>query len=245
MATVDAKGTLIQLIKLQRLDSDVWRIRRRIAEGPQLLARRSERLRHAESRLAAAQARVVEAKKRNALLELEVKTKESEIAKIQGAQGQSRTNEEFRAFGEHIARLRKECRAIEDQVLEGMSQVEEASKDVAELERTRAALSEEAARDAAQWAKDEVEYRAELEAIAVRRREFATTILPGPLSIYERMLEARDGKAVVAAEGRMCGGCQMSITPNDWARLHAGSELIFCRSCERILHLPGVETAAG
>ena len=51
MATVDPKQTLIGLIKLQQLDADVWRMKRRIVEGPQLLARRNERSQQAEARV--------------------------------------------------------------------------------------------------------------------------------------------------------------------------------------------------
>ena len=32
----------------------------------------------------------------------------------------------------------------------------------------------------------------------------------------------------------------MAITPNDLTRLHRSGELVYCRSCERILYLPEV-----
>ena len=124
MATVDPKQTLIGLIRLQQLDADVWRMKRRIAEGPQLLARRNERSTQAEARVQQTQAKILDFKKQIGALELDVKTKDGEILKIQGAQGQSRTNEEFRAFGEHVSRLRKEKNAIEDRILEFLQQIE-------------------------------------------------------------------------------------------------------------------------
>jgi predicted nucleic acid-binding Zn-ribbon protein len=238
MATVDPKQTLIGLIRLQQLDADVWRMKRRIAEGPQLLARRNERSTQAEARVQQTQAKILDFKKQIGALELDVKTKDGEILKIQGAQGQSRTNEEFRAFGEHVSRLRKEKNAIEDRILEFLQQIETIDATLKEQKATLDALKKEAEENAALWKRDEAEYRVELATFQARRDEFAKTLPPGPLSTYERMLRLRDGKAIVPSEGKSCGGCQMAITPNDFARLRLGNELVYCRSCERILYYP-------
>jgi predicted nucleic acid-binding Zn-ribbon protein len=238
MATADPRQTMIGLINLQKLDADVWRVKRRIAEGPLLLARRGERLKQAEARAHDTQQKILDLKKQIGALELDVKTKEVEIAKIQGAQGQSRTNEEFRAFGEHVNRLRKENRAVEDSILELYQQIETADVTLKEQKAAIETLKKEADEDAVHWKRDEAEYQAELAAFQARRDEFAKTLPAGPLSTYERMLRLRDGKAIVPAERRSCGGCQMAITPNDIARLQRGNELVYCRSCERILYLP-------
>jgi len=237
MATVDPKATLKALIDLQKLDQDISRIRQRIREMPQILERRGERFRQAEGRVAAALARVTDLKKQIGLCELEIKTKDGEIAKIQGAQGQSRTNEEFRAFGDHVQRLKKENRAIEDRILECLGTIETIDKELLDLKATRDALKQEVDVDRKQWQKDEAEYQADLAKREGERAGYAATIAPGPLSTYERVLRARDGKALVTADGRVCGGCSMSVTPNDYNRLMAGGQLISCRSCERILFI--------
>jgi predicted nucleic acid-binding Zn-ribbon protein len=240
MATVDPKQTLIGLIRLQQLDADVWRMKRRIAEGPQLLARRNERATQAEARVQQTQAKILDFKKQIGALELDVKTKDVEILKIQGAQGQSRTNEEFRAFGEHVSRLKKEKNAIEDRILEFLQQIESADATLKEQKATLDSLKKESAENAAVWQREEAEYKAELASADAKRAEYARSLPPGPLSTYERVLKARDGKAVVPVELKNCGGCQMAITPNDLNRLHSSSELVYCRSCERILYFKEV-----
>ncbi|MSR46038.1 MAG: hypothetical protein EXS13_03060 [Planctomycetes bacterium] len=242
MATADLKVTLAGLLALQKVDQETRRIQQRIQEMPQILERRGERFRQSEARVATALARILDLKKQAGLAELEVKGKDAEIAKIQGAQGQSRTNEEFRAFGEHVTRLKKDTRAIEDRILEHLTQVESIERELIDLQSTRAALQKEVDVDLVQWKKDEAEYRAELAERAKHRAEQAKSIPAGPLSVYDRVLRVRDGKAMVPADSRICGGCSMSITANDYARLHTGNELVLCRSCERILYL--AETTA-
>ena len=238
MATVDPRQTVTSLIALQKLDAEILRLERRIAEGPQLLARRGERLQQVEARIQQTLQKILEVKKQIGALELEVKIKEVEVAKIQGAQGQSRTNEEFRAFGDHIGRLRKDCRELEDRELEFYQQVETHDVTLKEQKSTQASLKKEADENTSLWQRDEKEYRLRLAAAQARRAEFACSLPAGPLSTYERMLRLRDGKAIVPADGKSCGGCQMAITPNDFARLHQANEMIYCRSCERILYVP-------
>lgn len=242
MATVDPKETLKALLALQQIDHDVWRIKQRIKEMPQILERRGERFRQAEARVAAAHARILDLKKQIGLCELEVKTKEAEIQKIQGAQGQSRTNEEFRAFGDHVQRLKKDVRAIEDRILEHLGAIESVDKELLDLKATRDANKKEVDAELAQWKLDEAEYLGDLAKREAQRAEQARLIAPGPLSVYERVLKVREGKAMVPADTRVCGGCSMGITANDYAKLHSGGQLVFCRSCERILYL--AETTA-
>src|SRR5262249_23111250 len=171
MATVDPKQTLIGLIRLQQLDAEVWRMKRRIAEGPQLLARRNERAVQAEAKVQQTHQKTLDLKKQIGAFELDVKTKEAEILKIQGAQGQSRTNEEFRAYGEHVSRLRKEKNAIEDRILEVLQQIETIDASQKEQKATLEALKRESAENAATWQREEAEYKAELATADARRAE--------------------------------------------------------------------------
>ncbi len=243
MATADAKATLALLMKLQKIDQEVSRLRQRIKETPLLLDRRAERFRQGEARVTGAQARILDLKKQIGLLELDVKTKDAEILKIQGAQGQSRTNEEFRAFGDHVARLRKEKTAIEDRILDHLGNIENIERELLDLKSTRDSLKQEVDADLVQWKKDEADYQVELKQHIAERTEFSKQVAPGPLSIYERVLKVREGKAMVTADGRICGGCQMSLTPNDFTRLHRGDELVACRNCERLLYLTETSSA--
>lgn len=244
MSTVDPKATMALLRGLQRIDGEVERIRRRIQEMPQLLERRAERWRQAQARVSSAEARILDAKKQIGLIELDVKVKDGEIAKIQGAQGQSRTNEEFRAYGDQITRIRRDKTALEDTILEHLARIESIEAELVDLRSTAATLKGEVDADRAQWEKDEAEYQAELAKRLAERAEFVRQVAPGPLSIYERVLKLRSGKAMVPATGKVCGGCQMALTPNDYRRVQGGQELVTCRSCERLLYLDETATTA-
>ena len=230
--------TLAGLIRLQEIDNALLRIERRLVEGPKLVERRSDKFHESERKIAAAQDRIRHAKAGNAQLELELRSREKEIEKLLGQQNAARTNQEYRALGDHAERLRKECSAFEDRILEGMSGIEAAESELKELEAVHAELRAERESFEGQWQRDAKEYDEELARIRAERDRHAASLPKPALEIYERVLRGRNGEAVVAVTGRVCGGCQMTLLPNDLARLRGGADLVTCKSCERILYFP-------
>ena len=71
------------------------------------------------------------------------------------------------------------------------------------------------------------------------RGELAAAIPDKQLSLYERIRGGNrsSGSAVCAVHGMYCQGCQMEITPQQYADLVAGNKVVLCRTCQRILAL--------
>ena len=245
MSSGNQHATLDGLIRLQRIDFEVLRIQRRLEEGPKLVERRGEKYRLGEARIAEVQEKIKHAKARVAESELELKSKEDAIKKSASQQLESRSNQEYKALGDHQDRLKKDCADIEDKVLEGFGAIEQVEEVAADLKQQLTELKQEKDEFEAQWKTDAVEYQAELDKILERRAEHLTSLPKGPVMVYERVLKGREGEAVVPAEGRNCGGCRMAIIPNDMTKLQGMTEVVTCKSCDRILYIPGFNGAAG
>ena len=243
MSTVNTHETVRGLIALQAIDDEVYRIRRRLAEGPSLVDRRGEKYRTTKSRVDAALDQIKKRKAQVAEIELELKSKEGEIGKVATQQGTARTNQEYKALGDHVERLKKECSDLEDNVLLALGEVEEAEADIQELNERMADAKKEHDAFAGQWAADEAEYQKELAQHEAKRNEHKRSLPEPTVEVYERVLKAREGLAVVPINGKVCSGCQMRLRPNDLARLHTGNELVSCLSCERILYVPEVHNS--
>ncbi len=245
MGSVNSHETLTGLIRLQTIDDEIYRIRRRLDDGPQLVERRGDKFRQTEDRVSRAQDKVTRAKAAVGDRELDLKSKEEEIKKLLGQQATARTNQEYRALGDHAERLKQECSDLEDQILEAFGDVETAE---GELKEVQAILEEHRAEKEtfeSQWNVDKNEYVAELQVHETRRNEHCQSLPEPALEIYERVLKARDGEAVVPVSGKVCSGCQMTIRPNDLARLQGGRDLVNCQSCERILYVAEVHGSVG
>ncbi len=53
---------------------------------------------------------------------------------------------------------------------------------------------------------------------------------------YERVLERRDGVAVVPCVQGRCTGCRMALPPQVWVKVQLGKEIFQCSSCQRFLY---------
>ena len=60
---------------------------------------------------------------------------------------------------------------------------------------------------------------------------------PESMSLYERLLEAREGVALAELDGRVCQACYMEVPTNLYVRIARGTTLAQCPSCDRILYL--------
>ena len=105
----------------------------------------------------------------------------------------------------------------------------------------RAADSRVAALDAA-WREEQVELAANVERLSVEvtgyeaeRRAVAADIDPGVLKVYEHVRRAHQGKGAARLDRNLCLGCRISLPTSTVNKARAGSALVQCPNCERIL----------
>ena len=110
----------------------------------------------------------------------------------------------------------------------------------AELAAERAEVARQVSEAKARKAKDE-------EALAGHRAErdkLKAGIEIGLYEQYERILKARKGLAVVPiVDGDCCSACHVHMRPAALGQVYAGSEIISCESCTRILYIAPPEPA--
>ena len=68
-----------------------------------------------------------------------------------------------------------------------------------------------------------------------QRKENVAKIDEAPISIYNKVMDARDGLAVVNIEGSGCGGCGAHIPPQKITEVRAESGIHRCDICGRFL----------
>ncbi|MHC4743002.1 MAG: zinc ribbon domain-containing protein [Planctomycetota bacterium] len=177
-------------------------------------------------------------------LELDLKARDEEIAKLRASLNTAKTNKEYAAVltqlnttkadnsknETHILDLLKDIEADEAECEEIKKQIEEQKQ---QLETTRAESAELAEK-----------YEAEIQNIQKEWDEEARNIPPEPLEMFKRVAETYDGQAVTAIEqpdnkkgAYSCGGCFMGITAESVNRLMSKDDIIRCPNCTRILVL--------
>ncbi len=73
--------------------------------------------------------------------------------------------------------------------------------------------------------------------LLARCAELEAQLAPGLLGKFKRLLQQRQGRAVVGVDNGACGGCRTRLRTPVVAHLRE-AETLFCESCQRILYDP-------
>ncbi len=169
--------------------------------------------------------------------ELDLKANEGEIAKYNTQLNSIKTNKEYTALCSEIGIKKADMSILEDAVLETMSRLEKVNQEYSKAtEELR--IEEESLKDLIKSVEADIEEAdTEIEKIKNDQKKYLDSLDEYTLSQYIRLSNIKDGKAVVAVVGNVCGGCFMNISSQTLNSLMSGKELVFCRSCSRILYL--------
>ena len=134
-----------------------------------------------------------------------------------------------------IAQLKRHLSAVEDRDLEALTAVEAAEAEA------RASAAELAALESA-WQEEQGELTVrvaklgeEIDAYELQRNELAADIGPALLLTYDRLRLAHQGRGAARLDRNLCLGCRISLPVSTVNRARAGSTLVQCPNCERIL----------
>lgn len=225
------------LYRLQAIDleSEEKMRRMRILEGQ---FGETEPLRSAREALAAAEARLANARKtlrRRELaagdLEAKIKTEEE---KLYG--GRLRNPKELAGLQEAIASMKRTFSSKEDEVLESLLEIDALEKQIATLQHRVREIE-------AAWKESQARLRAEYETLKARlaelnvgRSELAGQVSARDLALYEELRRKKAGRAVAMVSGVLCQGCGMTVPSSEAQRARQGEVLALCNNCGRILY---------
>lgn len=229
--------TARQLYQFQELDLAIDAEEKALKDGTSQLGE-SQALIDARNKLASAQQRLDELKKKQRASEWDVDDLASKIraADEQLYSGRIRNPKELASLKQEVDAFKTRRDKLETGLLELMDQVEATQKDIttatAEFKKTEV-----------EWQSHQQKLAAEIETIKVKladlrqkRQALAGEIDAKSLELYRHLKKAR-GQAVVRVEQGICRGCRISLPSSDLQQARS-SNLVHCSSCGRILFLP-------
>ncbi|RIK67480.1 MAG: hypothetical protein DCC65_06535 [Planctomycetota bacterium] len=237
-------ATLDALHRLQEVEMQIAELRKGID-------RKVRAVKQQESRIAEIDAKIKQ--QRDSLrmgqmeadrLDLDVKTREAEIAKLRSALQLAKTNKEYSAILTQLNTFKADSSKVEDRVLALMGDLDKKRAEIDALGQQRQA--EEARLAELQGAVKEVEARSKtrLDALIAERQEAAAAVPPSALEFFERVSRKNDGEAmarIIRTNPKRaefaCDGCNMSITIEQVNAILSRDEAITCNICGRILYI--------
>ena len=226
-----------KLLKLQLIDGRLELLRKELQSRPGLVEEQDSRVIAIGKRRAQLQVEHKEKKMEIDRIDLEIKSQDSKIAELRKKLNLVRTNKEFAALNQEILGIETEKSTIEDQLLGVWEERDRLQKGERELDRelqeARRLLAEE--RKLAESEAEQI--RKEAEQLMAEREAALNPIGDKLLGDYEVLFSRYRERSIVIAEGAVCGGCNMTLSPQVINQLHDDSAVVSCGNCGRLLYL--------
>lgn len=240
MSEIDPAEMARTLRGIQELDTRIIGLQREIEELEEkhLLDDIRAQLESAEQTLADAEAELTELEHRQHKLDGEVDLLSQKIEKEESRMmsGTIMNPKELSSIQAEIFSLRKKRDEMETEDLEEMEGIDGLRDKI----RTSSGLIEQVterqrrAREA--YAADLAEKQHQVAGLESERDEQKVLLDPETVNAYEKLLEQKDGLAVVGiVQGRSCGGCRIEFSRTQIDRFQHEEGVFRCEYCRRML----------
>lgn len=225
-----------QLLILQDRDRKLLRLQAELTDAPLQRRRLEEKSARARAAFDTVKQKSLHLESERKKLELEVDSKEEFIRKLETQQGQTKSNDQYKAFNHQIETTRGEIRALEDRELDLMEQFEAATRELQAAAQAAAEQKAETDKQLADLTAREANLKREFDAASAERATLAAAVDPATLPRYQRILERKGENAVVGVKDATCGGCHMKLPQHVYLAAKAQTEIVLCSNCGRMLY---------
>ncbi len=224
-----------QLIALQRLDTKLKHLSVFLDTIPAKVAAIDAKIEKSSQDLAQAKDQLAQNQRKRRDFEGQVKDIKAHISKYKVQLNEVKTNKEYTALLHEIDGAKAKVDALEESIISEMLAADDIERDI------RAAA--ETCRQAENVLKKEKEAllarKAALEGhrdrIRAEREAQLRNVPADALALYQAIFHKRTGIVLSPVKGDFCSLCHMRVRPQVLEELMAGTSLILCEACGRIL----------
>ena len=229
--------TIDPLRQLQSVDTQLHRLRHEQRQKPLELEQCKHKVATQQAAARAVEDRLKAIQLRHKEKEMELSTREASVKKLQGQLFQVETNKEYTAMQHEIDQAKADISLLEEEILKLLEGIDQAKQEwttqSAALAKEQASFKQEEARVEQQLG----EIRQQIAALEQQRQALTPGVPGEALTLYERILNSRDGLALVPLLESSCGGCHMVQPPQIVNEVDLKARIVTCESCSRILYL--------
>lgn len=237
MPQVSIRDQIKKLVELQKLDKEIFDYKKELENRPALLNELKESFEAKKAALKQLEEKAKAIQLDRKAKELDLKAKEDEITKANLQLSQLKTNKEYTAKLTEIETLKANKSVFEEKILVSYDESDVIN---AKIEKEKIFLAQEEKSYLTQ--KEEIEdtikiFQDKVKILQSQRDRKSPEVDKEILVKYEKILEKRNGIALVPVQNEICGGCYMNITTQSVNEIKMHEKLIICEMCARILYL--------
>jgi hypothetical protein len=239
LSGVTGADPLAELSRLQDKDLELDRIRDEENRTPEALIAGRKRWKALEAELGELQVRLQGVRLEFGRNDLEIKDLSQKRARAQDSERRASSDREQMQFNNVVLQLGDRIKELEDSTMPLLEQIEGLEGEVERvkglMDEAKPKLDEEEEENRLRIEMLEADYQTKWAA----RSELAATIPVNIVKEYEAIRKARKGtglaKMLKAGAGYRCHSCNVQLPMHIAQKVHAGSGVVRCPSCGRIL----------
>ena len=237
MATISIPDQLKVLLELQELDAQLYGLKTKLKGIPQEAASLKAQSQKATQGLQALgeQHKAFEVKRNQ--MEGDLGQKEAQIKKLQGQLFQVKTNKEYSALQKEIEGHKADKSVLEEEILKLMEEMDRVKGRSEEEKKALQVKEAEVAEVLSRLDEETTSIENSMGRLQTARSVLTPKVDPQILSQYDRILERKEGLALVPVRKSACGGCHMVVPHQMINEIQTSGRLITCESCARILYV--------
>lgn len=229
------KDTIDRLIQLQQVDSKIMDLEHFKGDLPETVQRLQEELKTLNTVIREKKNKIEEAKKERRLKEGELTLTLEKLKKHQNQLYDVTTNREYDAITQEIEQEKENISACESRILDLDIIDEEITKELEESAKAVVNIQIELAQKESELAEVEKENKDHELQLFHEREKIVARLNKNIIYSYRRILDAKNGLAVVPVTRNACGGCYNTIPPQKIVEIRKKNRLYNCEVCGRIL----------
>jgi|CXWL01.1.fsa_nt_gi predicted nucleic acid-binding Zn-ribbon protein len=237
VTSVSIKEQIKKLVELQKSDVDIYAFKRDLEDKPARIDELKEKFEQKKAHLKELENKLkgVQVDQKN--FELDLKQKEDLIIKADQSLGLLKTNKEYQARLYEIENFKADQSIIEEKLLLLFDDVEDVRKKV-DQEKILVAQEEKKYLDEKKSVDDEMAVlKDRISVLESQRLRLIPGVHPDYLRRYERILQNKEGIAIVPIKNHACGGCFMNVTQQLVNEIRMHEQIVSCDMCARMLYL--------
>ncbi len=225
-----------KLVLVQNRDQRILAINKELAGIPLTEEDCKEKLVEDEQATAAGKLALQEVEVAINSLEIDVHTRKDSINKLKTQQFETKKNEEFWAMGEDIKRYEGEINELEEKEIDLMEKAEELGDVYKGAKTSLEEVQESVAGDLESLVRLQKNLESERALETEKRVKAAESVDEDLLELYDRLIKAKNGVAVVGLIDGACNGCHMKVIQSTVVDAKAEKSVAHCENCGRILY---------
>jgi predicted nucleic acid-binding Zn-ribbon protein len=228
-------GPALIMREVHRLRTLARDLQEQLERGPRQLKAQQAKIARFETALREEQDAIKKLKVGTHEKEVSLKTTHGQIAKYQKQLSEAASKKEYDALQNEIAVANERTRQLEDEILAALTESEERTAKLPEMEKGVKQIKEEAVAFEKGTAERNAGLTVHLSETQGRLKEVEATVPADIRNQYNRIVTAMGPDGFAAVRDRICTACHTALTVQHYTDLQQNL-FTMCRSCGRILY---------